>query len=678
MGRTARKLLLPAHRWAGLGAGLPLLLVALTGAGMAFRPVLEPLVEARHQKVPACAARLELDALVASARRAYPQAGSLSAIRSFGAPDRSTWIDLGDDHWVYLDPCSGKVLGRQVRYGGLFGTLGYLHTLRFLDGHSTLAGGVALILALMAAGGLALWWPAPGAFRAAARLEPRLRGRAFSLGPHKVAGLYACPVLLLSALTGAPQSLEWARNALFRIAGSALPAAPLRIEAAPGAARLPLAVLAARAQALVPDARKMQLRYPQAPRDALRIELVGRDAPHMQALSYVALDPYSGKVLGFTAYADTSAGQRLFNWMLALHYGWVGGIAGQLLLFAGALGLPVLAWTGTLNYLRRPRRPARAAPLTLRVRAKCSVAQDICSFELVDPGGASLPPFEAGAHIEVQLPGGLVRHYSLCNDPGERQRYLIGVLRTPDSRGGSQAMHEQVHEGDLLQIGLPRNHFPLVHGARRSLLLAGGIGVTPILSMAEHLEASGAEFEMHYCSRSPARAAFAERIRQAPYARRVHFHHSEGAQASKVDLAQLLGAPEPGLHLYVCGPDGFMNAVTGMAKQQGWAAAQVHREHFGAAIPANHADLPFDLRIASSGRVIRVASGQSALDALAECGIVLPSSCREGVCGSCVTPVLGGEPDHRDVFLSEPERARNDQFTPCCSRAKGPLLVLDL
>ncbi len=316
--------------------------------------------------------------------------------------------------------------------------------------------------------------------------------------------------------------------------------------------------------------------------------------------------------------------------------------------------------------------------IDVRVAAKRNEATDICTYELVDAGGDALPPFAAGAHIDVHLPNGLVRQYSLCNDPGESHRYLIGVLRDPASRGGSQAMHEMVNEGDMLKIGAPKNHFPLAHEARRSLLLAGGIGVTPILCMAERLAGAGAEFDMHYCTRSRERTAFVERIEASRFAPRVHFHFDDGPDEQKLDIAALLATPEAGTHLYVCGPKGFMDAVLDTARAQGWPEKQVHYEFFSAEPLKSDDDESFDVKLASSGRTVRVEAGQSVIEALAAAGVEVPTSCEQGVCGTCLTRVIEGTPDHRDSYLTDEEREANDQFLPCCSRAKSALLVLDL
>lgn len=312
------------------------------------------------------------------------------------------------------------------------------------------------------------------------------------------------------------------------------------------------------------------------------------------------------------------------------------------------------------------------------VLARHNEATDICSFELARTDGAPLPAFSAGAHIDVHLPGGLIRQYSLCNPPWEHQRYLIGVLKDPASRGGSRAMHEQLQVGQKLLVGEPRNLFPLAEDARRSLLFAGGIGITPILCMAERLHRLGADFELHYCARSAERAAFVEHLQAAPFAERVQLHFDDGPATQRLDAAALLADPDPGTHLYVCGPGGFMEHVLSTAKAQGWDEQRAHREYFAAAPTSHEHDGSFAVQLASSGQIIQIPADQSVAEALEASGILIPLSCEQGICGTCLTRVLAGEPEHRDLFLTEAEQAQNDQFTPCCSRAKSPLLVLDL
>jgi vanillate O-demethylase ferredoxin subunit len=320
-----------------------------------------------------------------------------------------------------------------------------------------------------------------------------------------------------------------------------------------------------------------------------------------------------------------------------------------------------------------------AAADTLRVRVvrKQVEAEGIASFELARADGAVLPAFSAGSHIDVHLPGGITRQYSLCNASSEQHRYRIAVLRDPASRGGSVAMHDSVHEGDELTISVPRNHFEL-HTAPRTLLLAGGIGVTPLLCMAERLSHTDADFAMHYCTRSAERTAFTAEIAASPLASKVHYHHDTGAAEQKLDLALVLAAPGADKRLYVCGPAGFIDYVINTAKSMGWATDHIHLEYFGAPAQDTSGDDSFDVRIASTGKTIKIAADQSVVEALRDEGIEILTSCEQGVCGTCLTRVLEGGIEHRDMYLTDEEKACGDQFMPCCSRASGKLLVLDL
>jgi vanillate O-demethylase ferredoxin subunit len=315
--------------------------------------------------------------------------------------------------------------------------------------------------------------------------------------------------------------------------------------------------------------------------------------------------------------------------------------------------------------------------LQVKVIRKRQEAEGIASFELARIDGGPLPAFSAGSHIDVHVPGGLVRQYSLCNDGAGHSTYRIAVLRDAASRGGSAAMHEQLKEGDPLTISEPRNHFTLVH-AVRTILFAGGIGITPLLSMAQRLAAVGADFELHYCTRSASRTAFMQEIAASPFAGPVHYHFDDGLAGQKLDLPAIIGQYDAQTHLYTCGPTGFIDHVTGTAKAHGWPQAQVHVEYFAAAAQDTSGDRAFEVQIASSGKRVTVGAKQSVTQALAEAGIEVMTSCEQGVCGTCITRVLEGQCDHRDMYFTDEEKAKNDQFTPCCSRAKGPLLVLDL
>jgi vanillate O-demethylase ferredoxin subunit len=313
--------------------------------------------------------------------------------------------------------------------------------------------------------------------------------------------------------------------------------------------------------------------------------------------------------------------------------------------------------------------------ITVRVAGRAMVAKGIVSLDLVAAEGGELPPFSAGAHVDLMLPNGLVRQYSLSNAPGEGGRYRIAVLRDPVSRGGSINVHDALCEGATFDISAPRNAFGLEENGAGFVLLAGGVGITPILSMAHRLQTLGKPFALHYCARDPAHAAFLDEAAALfPDQLRGHF---DSQPDTRLDLAAALADPGPGRHLYVCGPRGFMDFVVSGAQGLGWPLGQVHQESFSAA-PLDPSAATFSLRIASTGQVISVSPDQTAAEALEAAGVSVPLSCEQGVCGTCLTPVIDGEPDHRDLYQTDAEKAANTHFTPCCSRAKSAMLTLDL
>lgn len=311
--------------------------------------------------------------------------------------------------------------------------------------------------------------------------------------------------------------------------------------------------------------------------------------------------------------------------------------------------------------------------LTVHVAYRRFAADNIIALELRAPNGAALPPFTAGAHIDVTLPGGYIRQYSLLNDPAERHRYQIAILRDPKSRGGSVSAHEHITEGLSLSIGAPRNLFPLADTGS-ALLFAGGIGITPLLAMAHQLHRADRPFTLHYGARTAAALAFRDELASSPFA--VQFHTDDGDPAQKLNAVAVLAAAAPDAQAYVCGPAGFIAHIQASAAAAGWAPERVRFESFAAAAPVPGG--AFILRLAKRGIEIPVAREQTALDALHVAGIEIPISCEQGICGTCLTPVLEGEPEHRDSFLTKAERARNTCFLPCVSRAKTPVLVLDL
>ncbi|WP_045876230.1 PDR/VanB family oxidoreductase [Pseudofrankia sp. DC12] len=315
--------------------------------------------------------------------------------------------------------------------------------------------------------------------------------------------------------------------------------------------------------------------------------------------------------------------------------------------------------------------------LELRVRTVRWEADGVLSCELVRPDGSALPPFTAGAHVDLSLPNGLVRGYSLCGDQGDWYRYVVAVNRDAHSRGGSAWIHDSLRPGQLLEVSAPRNNFPLVEDAADSVLIAGGIGVTPLLGMARRLAALGREWTLHLAVRTRGQAAFLEELRALAGDRpdRVRLHVDEEDGGKVLDLAGVLAGLGDATHVYCCGPLPMLEAFEKQAA--GVPAERRHVEYFAAAqAPATEGG--FEVELARTGRTVRVPAGRTILETLLEAGIACYYSCTEGVCGSCETPVLGGEPDHRDEVLTDQEKEAGGTMMICCSGSRSARLVLDL
>jgi ferredoxin-NADP reductase len=313
--------------------------------------------------------------------------------------------------------------------------------------------------------------------------------------------------------------------------------------------------------------------------------------------------------------------------------------------------------------------------LSVRVHEIRDETEDVRLFDLRHANGESLPPFTAGAHIDIALGGDLVRQYSLLNSPDEMHRYLIAVARETASRGGSAYLHERVSTGDLLAVSLPRTHFALDETAPYSVLIAGGIGITPLWSMAQRLTAIGEGWEIHYAARTRAGAALLAAIEPVAAAsgHLATYFNLDGDPL--MDIAAIVAAAPGGSHFYCCGPAALLDAYRLACASL--APGQVHFEQFTAAGPVA-SEGGFTLELAKSRKTVEVAPGQTILDALKVAGFRAAYSCREGVCGACETVVLAGVPDHRDVVLTEDERAAGKTMMICCSGALSSRLVLDL
>jgi ferredoxin-NADP reductase len=301
-------------------------------------------------------------------------------------------------------------------------------------------------------------------------------------------------------------------------------------------------------------------------------------------------------------------------------------------------------------------------------------AEGVLSVRFADPSGAELPTWEPGAHLALHLPNGIVREFSLCSDPEDRRGWAVAVLREPSSRGGSSYVHLELRVGDVITVDGPRNNFRL-EPAKRYLLVAGGIGITPILAMARDLERRGADWSMLYAGRSGATMAFVEELAELG-ADKVTLHADDEAGGPPA-LADVLGGVEEGTLVYCCGPEPLLNGV-----EEGLADAGCLRlERFKAPEPVaapEGGDQPFDIVCAGSGKRVHVPVGTTALAALDAAGFDMPSSCTEGICGTCETKVLAGTVDHRDFLLSDDEKEAQNTMFVCVSRALTPELTLDV
>ena len=309
-------------------------------------------------------------------------------------------------------------------------------------------------------------------------------------------------------------------------------------------------------------------------------------------------------------------------------------------------------------------------PLRLRLQRITYAAADINLYEFRSPEGAQLPAFAAGAHVDLHLPNGLTRQYSLSNSQDERDRYVIGVKKDASSRGGSRCVHEQLRVGMIVPVGAPRNNFPLHEEATHSVLIAGGIGITPIACMVRRLRDRGLSWELHYSARRREEAAFLDQLG----AQHVQLHIDEERGGAFLDIQAIVRHADTNAHLYCCGPAPMLDAFESAAL--GRPPGQIHVERFSPAKAAGGG--AFFVELAKSGRRIFVEPGQSITDALRSHGVEVQTSCEQGICGTCETRVLAGRPDHRDELLSDSEKAANDVMMICCSGSKDDLLVLDL
>lgn len=339
-------------------------------------------------------------------------------------------------------------------------------------------------------------------------------------------------------------------------------------------------------------------------------------------------------------------------------------------------GIPARGWFAGPGEIRLPTEEDKA-PIAMRVAAIADQAAAIRSFDLEPADGRTLTEGEAGSHVEVHLGGNLIRQYSLVEHDRAANRYRIAVKRDDAGRGGSKAMHA-LKVGDVVQVSRPHNAFVLYESAPRFVLVAGGIGITPLLAMAHRLHALGKPYRFHICARDDGALPFRTDVLAGPIARNSAVHLDGPDGRSTMDCNAALAAPGEHDLLYVCGPRPFMDWVRGEALARGWTEGQIRTESFSAAAGDDSENRPFDLTLARSGRHVQVSADLTILDALAHAGIEVPFACMQGTCGRCAVDIVDGEAEHRDAFFSDEEKAQNRHLCLCVSRARGESLVLDI
>lgn len=313
--------------------------------------------------------------------------------------------------------------------------------------------------------------------------------------------------------------------------------------------------------------------------------------------------------------------------------------------------------------------------LKLRVQQIRFEADGVCSYEFVAAEGGALPTFNAGDHIDLHLPQAHIRSYSLANAPSENQRYLVAVRREAAGRGGSAYMHDSLRVGTVLESTAPSSDFPLNESAEHSIFIAGGIGITPLLSMIYRLEALGKSWRLHYAGRSPAATAFLREIDQLDRGRGWVSYSFESEHKERLDIASIAASADPATHLYCCGPAPMIDAFVEAGRTR--SPATVHYERFAAAdAPAMEGGYAVVLQ--RSGKRVVVEPGKTLLDALLDENVPVSYACSNGICGTCMTKVIAGTPDHRDEYLSPEEKKTGACMLVCCSGSLSPELVLDL
>lgn len=680
--RTLRQAGASVHRWVGLTIGIACLYMALTGMWILIKPQLNVVIGSPYLRVSSqCEHRASLDLIAARATESYPGA-RVESVWVMGSPSASVIVRFADQMQGYFDPCSGEMITMRSRWSGAFGLVQYLHEFRFLDTPwaERLSGIIAAAIAFFLVGlGLFVWWPRRvSAWRGSLKIDSTLQGRARFRNRHALVGFLTAPVLLIITGAGMVMAFTPAEDLLYALSGSQRIERPKVLDQDPG--RIPAFEKAWKntLSLLRSPPSVATINYP-APGKSIEIYLTESGSKNPKGRSYFFADPESGEILRHIPYEKSPLGERLYAWLVSLHLGLVGGLFGQALTLLTMLGVVYLAYSGIRSAIvhrrSRARNPPHRTDISVHVDDVSEVARGVKCFRFVPSDSQKISPFEAGSHIDVHLPSGLVRQYSLCNGPDDTDCYLVAVRLAEEGRGGSRTMHD-LRQGQRIAVSQPRNHFPLVESANRTLLLAAGIGITPILSMARHLASAMRQFEIHYYGRSREEMAFVDELVRTWEPAVVHLHVGEPRDkiASSVD-SSIRNLPSDS-HIYACGPAGFMAIAEESVASAGFPANQFHREYFQVGDKGNSAsNASFEVVLARSNESFVVAAQESLLAALVRHGSHIESSCEQGICGSCELRVLSGDLDHRDHVLSDVDRLRGDRMMACVSRCRGKLVV---
>jgi vanillate O-demethylase ferredoxin subunit len=686
----SREALVVLHRWTGLIAGVLLLGQGLTGSVVAFRDELNRLLHAEALTVSPAPVAQPVQSLLDQVRAAHPAL----------YVERIEYPQRADEAFVFRLEAAGHKAARYVAVDQYRGEItrdaalaGWPVEWLYRLHQQLLAGkrgeivvgvtGVALLVLCLSAP--FVWWPGRRQLHRGFTVE--LNGGAYrSLRElHRVGGIFIVLVLLTTSVTGV--AIVWKtplQSAVDRIVPTQSKPV-VQVDSRSDRTLLPVDALVTDARQRYENAQVRNVRFPGGHGRVVTIFLATASTTRPRASDQLWYDGYNGEVLGAYEAGSVPAGNRIFDWLLPIHTGEFLGLFGRLLFFAAALALAALTITGLWQWVLRRRlqqaAPPRRQPLRVPAHAievtvdrAWNATPRIRAFDLSATDGRELPAFTAGAHIDVYFHDGFVRQYSLWGDPADRSRYRIAVLRAPNSRGGSRAAHA-LHAGMTLRIGPPRNTFMLEESAPAAVLIAGGIGVTPILSMAAQLSRSARAYTVHYAVRERREAAFAEALSEIAGDAAFAIYASD--EHKRLNIREALASSTAGAHVYVCGPERLIKGVLAAATSLGWDRQRVHFELFDAP-ESDAASEAFELHLARSGRIVHVPARRTALEVLVEQGVPIAASCRTGICGTCATTVLDGVPEHRDRFLTEEERSRNALFTPCCSRARTPVLVVDL